>query len=594
MAKSVRAPNAELVTAEILVDGSRLPDTVLVSNIEVTREVNRIPTARVIVADGDPSTETFKVSESDMLTPGKKIEINLGYHAKNETVFQGIILRQTLQVGPTGESSLVVGCSDKAIKLTVARTSQNFLEMSDSSAMSKVLESAGLEADVASISGEQEHILQSQSSDWDFLLARAEANGRVVLVDNGKVSIAKPSFSSAEYEVSFGNSLTEMNLELDAVTQLPAVKAASWDPKSQKATESSASEPSVNSQGDLTGKKLAEVLGVTDFELQTIRELEEASLKDWADAQLLKSRLSRIRGRVSFPGNAKVLPGKLLELKGIGKRFNGSGYVSGITHEMGDGTWTTEATFGLHRRWFADTHRDTSSAAAAGYTSGVSGLQIAKVLQVYEDPKNEMRIKVKLPLSSPDEGIWVRIASPYAGNSMGITFLPEVDDEVVLGFLNADPNAPIILGALHSSGRPAPFTPDEKNTEKSIVTRSGLKIGFDDEKKVLTILTPGGHVVTMSDEDKSVTVVDSNSNSLKMSEEGVSLTTPKDMTISADGNVSISGDTGVSIKSDASVSVDGGTVSLSAETEFSATGSASASLTSSGSTSVSGTMVEIN
>ncbi|MBS8226344.1 type VI secretion system tip protein VgrG [Vannielia litorea] len=594
MTQSVRSPASDLVTVEILAGGRAISDSLMVREVSVDRLLNRLPEARIVIEDGDPSQETFKASESSDFAPGKEIEVKLGYHAKNVSVFKGIILRQALEVDEIGASALTLVCGDKAAALTVARGAKVFIDSTDSAAMSALISAAGLSADVSSTSGSHPHLAQANATAWDFILARAEINGMVVDVAGGKVRVAKPDFSSAEYDVLFGESLIAISLELDAPSQLGGVKALSWSAKEQETVEASGSDPSVNSQGNISGTKLAEVLGVKDFGLQTPDPVEDAALKTWADAQLLKSRLARFRGWISFPGNAAIVPGKALKLQGLGARFDGEAYVAGVRHRASGGTWVTEARFGLDRKWFTDTHRDATMAPASARLPGATGLQIAKVVQVNGDPESAGRIKVSFPLLPGSEGLWVRVAQPYASEEIGITFLPEVGDELVVGFLGGDPNAPVMLGALHSAKRKPAFTPEETNAEKSIVTRSRLSISFDDEKKVLTVKTPGGHSITLSDEEKSIEVADSNGNTLKMAESGMSLSTPADMTISATGSVSISGDAGVSIDTPADVSVSGGVVSISAETEFSADGAASASVTSAGELSITGSLVMIN
>ena len=55
---------------------------------------------------------------------------------------------------------------------------------------------------------------------------------------------------------------------------------------------------------------------------------------------------------------------------------------------------------------------------------------------MYEDPDSQFRILVSVPLFDPNgEGIWARLTNFYSTNGAGIFFLPEVGDEVVLGFL---------------------------------------------------------------------------------------------------------------------------------------------------------------
>ncbi|TEB40308.1 Rhs element Vgr protein, partial [Flavobacterium circumlabens] len=93
-------------------------------------------------------------------------------------------------------------------------------------------------------------------------------------------------------------------------------------------------------------------------------------------------------------------------------------------------------------------------------------------------------------INNEEQGIWCRVASPDAGENRGFFFRPEIEDEVIIGFINEDPNNAIVLGMLHSSGKPAPITAADANHQKGIVTRSEMKVVFDDEKKSIGIETP--------------------------------------------------------------------------------------------------------
>lgn len=211
------------------------------------------------------------------------------------------------------------------------------------------------------------------------------------------------------------------------------------------------------------------------------------------------------------------------------------------------------------------------------------------------DPEGEGRIQVMLPLQKGDQNeVWIRVAAPYATENAGLEFLPEVGDEIVVGFLGGDPDAPIMLGALHSSARPPPLERDEQNSTKAIVTNSKMKIGFDDAKKILTVQTPGGHQIAMNDEAKSVIVADGNGNELEMTESGISLNSPKNITITASGSVSIDGSTGVNVKSSADVGLKGANASVEGQMAASVKGGASAELSAGGTTTVKGSMVTIN
>jgi hypothetical protein len=152
----------------------------------------------------------------------------------------------------------------------------------------------------------------------------------------------------------------------------------------------------------------------------------------------------------------------------------------------------------------------------------------------------------------------------------------------------------LIVGSLYSSQRTAPFTPDQPNTNKAIVSNKQLKITMDDVKKVIEIRTPGGHVVTMSDDQKSITIVDSNSNKMEMTSSGISISSPGDITIKATGQIQMQAQTNISIKATANLDMEGLNVSAKAQVALSAQGQAQAEFSASGQTTVRGAIVMIN
>lgn len=102
--------------------------------------------------------------------------------------------------------------------------------------------------------------------------------------------------------------------------------------------------PSLNKQGDLQPKSIA---SGDSLLLQTDAPTDEKALKQWADGMALKAGLARYQGSVSFYGSAKVKPGCMIELKGLGRRFGGNLFVGSVTHTIRDNEWTTEAGAGI-------------------------------------------------------------------------------------------------------------------------------------------------------------------------------------------------------------------------------------------------------
>ena len=109
-----------------MVDGQELSGTTMVTQIEVKKEVNKIPTASFIVLDGDRATLEFPLSESDTFKPGKKVKITAGYHQKEETIFEGVIVSHGLRLVEDDFSELSIKCVDVAASMTVQKKNRAY------------------------------------------------------------------------------------------------------------------------------------------------------------------------------------------------------------------------------------------------------------------------------------------------------------------------------------------------------------------------------------------------------------------------------------------------------------------------------------
>ncbi|MCB0375720.1 MAG: Rhs element Vgr protein, partial [Sinomicrobium sp.] len=339
----------------------------------------------------------------------------------------------------------------------------------------------------------------------------------------------------------------------------------------------------------------SEVMNVSNYALQSTVPLVKDALKQWADAQLLKSRINRFQGTVSFQGNALPKPDTVITITGLGDRMNGNAYITSVRHDIDSGNWTTEVGFGISEKWYTE-EMEASPPKAAGVMPGVNGLQLGVVKQIDQDPENEYRVLVTLPLiTSGDTGVWARLSTFYASKQFGAFFYPEVGDEVVLGFLDDNPTYPVILGSLYSKVRTPALTPDDKNSKKSVLTSSKLELTFDDENKIITILTPGGNSITLSDKDKSINIKDQNGNKADFTNSGITISSASALTLKASQGVSIEGGTTVSIKASTSLDAQGSTgVTVKSDTTLSLQGQASAELKASGTVTVQGAMVSLN
>jgi Rhs element Vgr protein len=570
--------SADLVTLKILIEGEELSNTYQVKSVVVQNEANRIPMAQIVLVDGEASERDFKLSNEDLLIPGKKIEITAGYHNDEETIYKGIIIKHSIKI-KSDASLLIIECKDEAVKLTIGRKSKYFYDVKDSEVFEEIIDTYGLEKDVEATNFSHKEIVQYNTSDWDFIVSRAQANGKLCFIENGKITISKPNITTSSVEtITFGSSLLDFDAEIDARNQFAKVSSYSWNYTDQELVEIEASDPAVSLNGNLSVADLSKTIELENLELRHGGTLTEVELQDWADAKLLFQQLSKIRGRVKFQGIPAVKPNTIITLEGVGDRFNGNAYVTGVFHELAEGNWTIDAQFGLNPEWFSETF-DIHTPTGSGIIPAIKGLHVGIVTQLEEDPNGEDRILVKIPIINNDEqGIWCRVASPDAGEKRGFFFRPEIEDEVIIGFINEDPNNAIVLGMLHSKGKPSPITASDDNHQKGIVTRSEMKVLFDDEKKSIAIETPAGKKITLDEDQGVITIEDENSNIITIDSNGIKMESAGNIEFKATGDVKI----------------EGTNVSINASAQFKAEGSAGVEMSSGATAVLKGSMVQIN
>ncbi len=573
----------DVVTLTIQIEGIELPRTVAIQSAEVIVQANRVPYARLRIADGDAALGDFERSSGQFFVPGKKLAVLAGYQGNTEQIFGGRVLSQRLVVRE-GTSWLDVECRDPVFAMTLVRRNRYFEDKTDADIVSALLgeySSAGVSAGAAaSTTAKHPQLLQYQASDWDFMIARLEAAGLVCFADAGKLTTLKPSLTgSAATEIEYGATVLEFDADLDARTQTGGVRAVAWDAAGQTLAEATAADPGWAGNGNLSGNDLSTAAGRKQDLIVHGGSLATDELQSWADGTLLRARLAACRGRVRFQGFSVLKPGAVIKLSRLSDRFNGNVYVSGVRHEFNGNDWVTDAEFGMAREPYAS-RVQIDELAAGGIAAAVHGLQIGVVTDLADDPGKENRVRVKVPLAGMDEkGVWARVATLDAGNKRGTFFRPEKGDEVVLGFFHGDPGQPVILGMLHSSKNPPPEKPTADNDKKVYLSRSGITLEFDDKKKSVKLATPGGQSLVLDDDAGSVVLKDKNGNTITMDKNGIALAASQKA-------VQISGETEFTAKAKK--------VGIESQTTLTVKAAAKAEVSSSGNLTLKGSIVMIN
>lgn len=137
---------------------------------------------------------------------------------------------------------------------------------------------------------------------------------------------------------------------------------------------------------------------------------------------------------------------------------------------------------------------------------GLSASYLAEVVSV-QDPESLGRVQVRLLGWDGPEGqdapLWARVAVPFAGNNRGAFLLPDVGDEVLVSFVNADPRMPVVVGGLWSGSQSPPESLSGDRVDRWTFTgKQGTRIAIVEESSGPTISfeTPNGIKGTLTEQ----------------------------------------------------------------------------------------------
>ena len=231
------------------------------------------------------------------------------------------------------------------------------------------------------------------------------------------------------------------------------------------------------------------------------------------------------------------------------------------------------------------------------------GITVGIVTDI-KDPEKKNRVKVRLlnRSDSLQETDYIRVMTPMAGKEYGMFFLPEVGDEVLVGFVDGDFSAPYVLGCLWNTKAPAPVTvQDGKNQMRTIKSKTAHKLEFNDGEEApgLTLMTAQESSLAMNDKEKSIALTDKDgANYLKLDINGGTVTLEaKTKLVLKCGGASIELDgssNAVTIKTSGNIKIDGQQVDAAGKSTVNIKASGQLNLEASGPANLKGAIVKVN
>lgn len=134
--------------------------------------------------------------------------------------------------------------------------------------------------------------------------------------------------------------------------------------------------------------------------------------------------------------------------------------------------------------------------------------------EIYMDEYGRAKVQFHWDLDhsyNPESSCWIRVSQQYAGLNEstgykhGFQWHPLIDDEVIVDFLEGDPDNPVIIGSVYNYIKMPPIKPEE-HIRNIILTRYQHRLLFDDKFQAITLNTPYPHTLKLDDPNKKATL----------------------------------------------------------------------------------------
>jgi len=513
----------------------------------------------------------FNLFDMRTIHVGTPLTVSFRHGGSAILVFDGEVTSISMERGRGTLDELVVVAFDRGHRLHRQGHNRTFLKQTDSAIAQKIAGDHGLSAVVTATTEQHEYVVQHGQTDYEFLRSRALRNGYQFWVSEKQLHFKpRPLGSGSPVTVRWGEDLTQLRVRISAVDHRDEVTVRGWGAISKEAitSKATASAAPVSFTTASAKDQLRTDAQAFTAAKQATGHVPVDSAND-AEA-LAKSMITRavssgILLRGECIGNPNIGAASEVTIAGAASSVNGTYLLTSVEHAFGAGI--------AYRTRFTCSGADSVelsellavNATAAGPVPGSQwGGLLAGVVTNVNDPEKLGRVKVKIPtLGDEVETRWARVASPGGGPTRGLELLPEVNDEVLVGFEFGDMQRPVVLGGLWNSKDALP--------EAAAVA--------DGKVKKRTWKSRLGHTVEMTDDDSAPTLIithSGQSTKIELTKDALNITTDKaltvkgkDVTVQATGDLSLKGQkvevnasAGMTLKAGADMTIKGTQIKL--------------------------------
>ncbi len=478
--------------AGYIVIGDDLIRDALLGAVRVTHELNHHSWCTVVCRN--TLDEPIRVDEA----LGKDLKVvTYDEEGKEVRVFEGFVLDGELEYELSGAYTARLTAVSLSYKLEVTEQHRYFLAKPLADIANALGGDDGLEVKIDCASKPALNYVQYGEDDFAFLRRLADDHDAWIRPTAQGIEICDHFEDGVELE--WRQELGLLSFKAKGSLRQPSFNGHHYDHHQMKSGAFTSVSDTVEFFGAMDGLVDAVQNASTErIPAGYVGQRSRAVTVDDFESRLKKESIRSIGGALLASGvsrDPRIKPGDTVKITGP-LAAAGTYGLTKVAHVWAAGGYTNE---------FECTPWKTYSSPSAPPAQTKLGLVPARVV-AHDDPKKMGRIKVRYFWQEDGDGHWARYLTPHAGGDRGFMFMPEVGDEVMVGFEDGDPERPLILGCVWNGVDSAPrqkFYTDktdmESNWVKRIVTKSGNRIQMVDKPghEAITLSTPNSAKITL-------------------------------------------------------------------------------------------------
>jgi uncharacterized protein involved in type VI secretion and phage assembly len=557
-------PSIQTTAPVIKVNGQALSELALMQldDLRISRAL-RLP-GRATLRFSDIG---YSIAAGQIFTIGTAVEIS----GNSTVIFHGEVtgVEMTLE---RGQPEFTVIVDDSAYKLTLGTKVRTFTKISYSEVIGQIAGEHGLEKTVTGLTSPVHDYLLQADSDFGFLNEIADRSGCDWWIDGQSLVVQPYETTSTPITLAAEADLHSFSVRASALHPGTAT-IRGWWPKTKQSVSADGAKSTSGADANLVQPYLlASNLTSSNKTISTAdMPGDQQEAENLADRLVGRWTAGAVTAKGSCASNPGIKPGGSVTIEGAGPA-SGTYQVSEVEH--------TYNRRGFETRFTAGDRRPSGLVDLLSGQQNSSfrreGLVIGIVTTVGNSQGSAGDIKVKYTsLGGEVESNWARVVTLGAGAQRGMTFLPEVNDEVIVGFEGGDARRPVILGGVYN-GRDVPV-------------EFGVANGTVSKRRITSRL---GHFVELADgtdpanQHIGLTLAGGN-HQVRLGKDKLDATVPAGVPITVK-----SGDASIEIGNDGSITISGQKITLKSKTDVEISGvniTAKASVK----TALSGTMIEV-